>query len=189
METVVIPPRKNRRRKAWLLAGTIVVLVLGAVELRYWLHQRGLERLQAEDDVRAEKIIAKAAESKDYNKAREEVAADHFSLDTIKRAVTTEIRRQMIKRVNGYFEQETEQERTKYLDGVIDEAVVYHRLAATSRPTLGPPATPTLQGKGAFVDWLSKQPAMTRASLAEFGAAFNARLTQRGLPRMNGPVE
>jgi hypothetical protein len=48
---------------------------------------------------------------------------------------------------------------------------------------------PTPQKKAAFLDRPSHQPAVTRARLAEFGAAFNARVSQRGLPPIEGPLQ
>jgi hypothetical protein len=178
-----------KKRKLWLRVGIAAVLVLGTFESVYWSHRIAGERRQAEADSRAAKIMAQAADSKDYRKAREEVKAGHFDRDTIRRAVTAEIHRQMMKRVDGYFDQKTDAQRQAYLDRVIDEAAAFQKLTATSRPALAPAARPTPQKKGAFLDWLSQQPAVTRARLAEFGAAFNARLAQRGLPPIEGPLQ
>ena len=179
----------TKKRKMWLRVGVAAVLVLGTFESVYWSRRIAEERRQAEADSRAAKIMAQAADTKDYGKARQQVAAGHFDRDTIKRAVTAEIHRQMTKRVDGYFDQKTDSQRRAYLDRVIDEAVAFQKLTATSRPALAPPARPTPQKKAAFLDWLSRQPAVTRARLAEFGAAFNARLAQRGLPPIEGPLQ
>lgn len=187
MATTAAPP--TNKRKIWLRFGVAAVLVLGTLELVYWSHRIVEERRQAEADARIAKIMAQAADSKDYRKAREEVKAGHFDRDTIRRAVTAEIHRQMMKRVDGYFDQKSDPQRRAYLDRVIDEAVMFQKLTATSRPALAPPARPTPQKKAAFLDWLSQQPAVARARLAEFGAAFNARLAQRGLPPIEGPLQ
>jgi len=56
-------------------------------------------------------------------------------------------------------------------------------------PATQPTTNPRPAGNGAFLAWLSRQPAVTRAKLAEFGAAFNARLAQRGLPRIDVPLQ
>lgn len=176
------------RRKKWLVGAVIFVLVLGTGEIIYWSHRVAEERRQAESDERAEKILAQAADTKDYAQAHDQIQAGHFDLDTIKRAVTNEIRRQTMIRVNGYFDQKTDQQRREYLDRVIDEALTYQKFSATSRPAMGPMPKPTPQGKSSFLEWVSQQPATTRARLAEFGAAFNARLAQRGLPKIEGPM-
>jgi hypothetical protein len=179
-----------KNRKLWLRIGVGVVLVLGTLEAIYWSRRIADDRRQAEADSRIARIIAQASETRDYKQAREQVVAGHFDLATIKRAINEEIHRQTIKRVDGYFEQKTPQQRTAYLDRVIDEAVTYQKFRSSSRPTTLTPATaPSPQGKGAFLAWISQQPAVTRARLAEFGAAFNARLAQRGLPRIDPPVQ
>ena len=188
-ESIGSANKKSGRRKKWLVAGVIFVLVVGTVEIVYWSHRIGEERRAAEADARAEKIMGEAAVTKDYAAAREQIEAGHFDLGTLKRAVTNEIRRQTMIRVNGYFDQKTEQQRKDYLDGVINEAMTYQKLTATSRPGLTPMPKSTPQGKGTFLEWVSQQPATTRARLAEFGAAFNARLAQRGLPKIEGPVQ
>jgi len=180
--------RSIGNRKSWLRVGVVVVLVLGTFEAIYWSRRIAQERREVEAEDRVAKIIAQAADTKNYNRAREQVVAGHFDLSTIKRAITDEIHRQTMKRVDGYFDQRTDAQRTAYLDSVIDEAVAYQKLTATSRPTLVP-ANPTPQGKGSFFAWVSQQPAVSRARLSEFGAAFNARLTQRGLPRIEGPLQ
>jgi hypothetical protein len=181
---------RSRRRKTWLIIGAIFVFVLGTAEIVYWTHRRADERRQAEADERAERIIAQAAHTRDYGAAREQIEAGHFDFDTLKRAVRTEIRRQTMIRVNGYFDLKTEQQRRDYLDKVINEATAYQKLAAaTPQPAWAPPPKATPRGKGAFISWVAQQPATTRARLAEFGAAFNARLAQRGLPRMDGPFD
>jgi len=177
-----------KNRKMWLRCGVIVVLVLGTLEGIYWSRRIAEERRQAELDSRAAKIIAQAAETKDYNKARQQVVAARFDLDTIRRAVTEEVHRQTMKRVDGYFDYKAGQERTAYLDRVIDEAVAYQKFTA-SRPASQPGTSPTTPRKDAFIAWVSQQPAVTRARLAEFGAAFNSRLAQRGLPRIDAPLQ
>ena len=178
----------TNKRKLWLRVGIVVVLVLGTIEAVYWSRRIAEDRRQAEADARIAKIIAQGAETKDYGKAREEVVAGHFDLATIRRAVAEEIHRQTIKRVDGYFEQKTPAQRMAYIDRVIDEAVAYQSFRAKSRPASQPATSPRPQGKGDFLAWMSKQPAVTRARLAEFGAAFNARLAQRGLPRIDPPM-
>src|SRR5689334_20266580 len=178
----------TNKRKLWQRVGIVVVLVLGTIEAVYWSRRIAEDRRQAEADARIAKIIAQGAESKDYNKTREEVAAGHFDFATIRRAVTDEIHRQTIKRVDGYFEQKTSAQRMAYIDRVIDEAVAYQSFRAKSRPASQPTTSPRPTGKGDFLAWMSKQPAVTRARLAEFGAAFNARLAQRGLPRIDPPM-
>ena len=72
---------------------------------------------------------------------------------------------------------------------MIDEAAAFQKITAASRPAPAPPARPTPPKKAAFLDWLSQQPAVTRARLAELGAAFNARTDQRGLPPSDGPLQ
>ena len=183
----------TKNRKLWVRVGIVVVLVLGTLEAIYWSRRIADERRQAEADSRIARIISQASETKNYKQAREEVVAGHFDLATIKRAVNEEVRRQTIKRVDGYFEQKTPQQRTAYLDHVIDEAVAYQKFRASSRPATTAPATltpgPSPQGSGSFLAWMSRQPAVTRARLAEFGAACNARLAQRGLPRIDPPMQ
>jgi hypothetical protein len=181
--------RLNRNRKTWLRVGVAVVLVLGTLEVIYWARRIAEERRQADEDSRAAKIIAQAADSRDYSKAREQVVVRQFDLDTLKRVITEEFHRQTMKRVDGYFEQKTDQQRAAYLDRVIDEALAYQKLTSASRPALAPPTRPTPEGESSFFAWVSQQPAVTRARLAEFSAAFNARLAQRGLPRFEGPLQ
>jgi hypothetical protein len=178
---------RTNKRKLWLRLGIIVVLVLGTIEAIYWSRRIAEDRRQARADARIAKIIAQGAETKDYNKTREQVISGHFDLATIKRAVTEEIHRQTIKRVDGYFDQKTPAQRKAYLDRVIDEAVTYQNFRAKSHAASRPATNPGQQGKGAFLAWVSRQPAVTRAKLAEFGAAFNARLALRGLPRIDPP--
>ena len=178
-----------RNRKLWLRVGIVVVLVLGTLEAIYWSRRIADDRRQAEADGRIAKIMAQASETKDYKQAREQVVAGHFDLATIKRAVNEEVRRQTIKRVDGYFEQKTAPQRMAYLDQVIDEAVAYQKFRANSHPATQSTTGPRPQGNGSFLAWMSKQPAVTRARLAEFGAAFNARLAQRGLPRIDAPLQ
>ena len=173
----------------WLRCGVVIVLVLGTLEGIYWSRRIAEERRQAEEDRRAARIIAQAADTKDYSKARQQVAAAHFDLDTIKRAVTEEIHRQTMKRVDGYFDQKAGPQRTAYLDRVIDEAVAYQKFTATSRRPPESPNSSAPPRKDAFIAWVSQQPAVTRARLAEFGAAFNARLAQRGLSRIDAPLQ
>jgi hypothetical protein len=177
-----------RNRKTWLRLGVVVVLVLGTLEVIYWTRRIADERRQAEADSRAARIVAQAAATKDYNKAREQVVAAHFDFDTVRRAVTEEVHRQTMKRVDGYFDQKPGPQRTAYLDRVIDEALAYQKFTATSRPAAAPQSGATPPRKDAFVSWVSQQPAVTRARLSEFGAAFNARLAQRGLPRIDAPL-
>ena len=181
--------RFTKRRKTWLRLGVVVVLVLGTVEAIYWSRRIAEDRRQAEADDRIARIIAQGAQTKDYNKAREQVVAGHFDLATIKRAVAEEVHRQTIKRVDGYFEQKAGPQRLAYLDRVIDEAVAYQKFRANSHPATQSTTGPRPQGNGSFLAWMSKQPAVTRARLAEFGAAFNARLAQRGLPRIDAPLQ
>ncbi|HXE55847.1 MAG TPA: hypothetical protein VN541_22675 [Tepidisphaeraceae bacterium] len=178
--------KPGKKRKMWVRVGIVIVLVLGTIEGIYWSRRIAEQRHQAEEDSRAARIMAQAADTRDYNKAREQVVAGHFNLDTIRRAVTEEIHRQTIKRVDGYFVQPPGPQRMAYLDRVIDEAVAYERFRAKSRPA--PTTRPAPPATDAFVAWVSQQPAATRARLAEFGAAFNARLQQRGLPPIQAPL-
>lgn len=182
------PMAPRRKRKAWPIVATVLVVVLGTGEGIYWARRLAAERRQAEEDARAAKIMVVAGDSKDYSRAHDQVKAGHFDVDTIKRAVTAEVRRQTMIRVNGYFEQKTPQQRLAALDRVIDEAIAYNKMMSPStRP--GSKASQPPQGKGAFIVWMAQQPAEQRARLAEFGAAYNARLTQRGLPRNFGPIQ
>ena len=180
--------RPSTSRKRWVRVGAVVVLVLGTLEAVYWARRIAAERRQAEEDARVAKIVAQGAATKDYNKARQQVVAGHFDLDTIRRAVTEEVHRQTMKRVDGYFEQKAGQ-RMAYLDRVIDEAVAYEKFTAKARQASGPATNPAIGRKDAFIAWVSQQPAVTRARLAEFGAAFNARVAQRGLPKIEAPLQ
>ena len=180
-------PLKNR--KLWLRIGIVVVLVLGTFEAIDWTRRIAEERRQAEEDRRAAQIVAQAAATKDYNSARQQVVAGHFDLDTIKRVVADEVHRQTMKRVDGYFDQKSGPQRLAYLDRVIDEAVAYQKFTNKSRPAPSSTTPPPPQRKDAFVAWVSQQPATSRARLAEFGAAFNARLAQRGLPKIDAPLQ
>lgn len=179
------------RRKLMLRVGVIIVLVLGTAEAIYWYRRIVADRRQADEEQRIAAIIAQAADSKDYTMGREQVAAGHFDIATLKRAFTDEIHRQMMKRVDGYFDLKTPQDRKEYLDRVIAETQAYDRLTASSRPASANAVNSqgSSQNKASFLNWVSQQPATSRARLAEFGAAMNGRLVQRGLPPMKGPIQ
>jgi len=190
MEDRKLHPWRARRKIAAVALVALLVLTAAA-----W----GIKRKM---DANAKASLL-ASLQQDPRKMREAVDAGKISRDEGREAMQAMFEQRMDKQMDDYFSLKSAQDRTKYLDKLIDEQESrrkeWEQRAATRpttqprpRPTTGPTTGPSTRPNRPFdparqLDRMQGGNPVRKAQRAEFMAAMRQRRAQRGLSNGGGP--